>query len=318
MTSYRFEATTSSALSSIRIYVVDGSGYAGGTGGTLSISIQTDDGTSGHRPSGTVLASTTIRPGNPINIGYLPLVTFAAPASLTAGTLYHVVFRNVDPSPTTNYVSVNSLWTASSTSPRQPGLSDLSWAQLMNTGSGWTTRSAFTPILDLGYSNGVHAGMGYMEVWINASRSISGASAVREIFTPTSDRTVSSVAVRVKRVSGASPLTVRLVETASGAVLASGEISAGSMESAQAWVETELSSSVSLRAGVEYTLLLSAAADTVYSTFGIERGNNYKFAPSTYFHDGYGQYTTGSGWSGFDQPGGSTNNANADLQFVLH
>jgi hypothetical protein len=316
-TSYRFRATTSSALSSIRIYLIDGSGYSGGTGGTMSISIQSDDGTTSHRPSGKVLASTTIRPGNPISIGHLPLITFGSPASLTSGTLYHVVFRNADPSPTTNYVSVNSLWTTTATTPRQPGLNDLYWAQLMNTGSGWTTRSAFTPILDLGYANGVHGGMGYMEVWIRAARSISGASAVREIFTPTVSRTVSSVSVRVRRASGSSPLTVRLVQTSTGAVLASGTISAGSVGSGQTWVRASLSGAVSLKAGVAYQLRLTAPSDTVYSTFGIERGNHYHFSASTYFHDGYGQYTTGSGWTGFDQPGGSTNNTNADLQFLL-
>ena len=214
-------------------------------------------------------------------------------------------------------MSVNALWTATTTTPRQPGLADLDWAQLMNTGSGWTTRSAFTPILDLGYANGVHAGMGYMEVWIRSARSISGASAVREVFTPAAGRTVSSVAVRVKRTSGSSPLTVRLVETASGAVLASGTIAAGSVGSGQTWASAALSSAVALKAGVAYQVRLSAPADSVYSTFGIERGNHYHFAAATYFGDGYGQYTTGSGWTGFDQPGGSTNNTTAAVQFLL-
>ena len=156
-----------------------------------------DDGTAAHAPSGTVLASTTIRTGNPVSIGYLPLVTFSSPATLTAGSLYHIVFRNVDPSPTVNYVSIDSLYVYGTTLvPRQPGLSDLDWGQMMNSGSGWTTRANFTPILDLGYANGVHGGMGYMEVWVRGYQRISGASLkVRELFTVSgADRTVSRVA----------------------------------------------------------------------------------------------------------------------------
>jgi hypothetical protein len=127
---------------------------------------------------------------------------------------------------------------------------------------------------------------------------------------------VSSVAIRLKRVSGSSPLTVRL-QTASGTVLASGQIGAGSIGTSSSWASASLSYAVAMKAGQGYQLVFTSPSDTVYSTFGIERGNNYHFSASTYFHDGYGQYTTGSGWTGFDQPGGSTNNTNADLQFVL-
>ena len=313
MSAYRFRATTSSSLASVRIYVVDGAGYAGGSGGTIRVSIETD---SGGVPSGTELAAAAIQPGNPVRIGYLPLVTFASPAALQAGQLYHVVFRNTDPSPTVNYVSVNSLWTAATLTPRQPSLSDLDWAQLVNTGGGWSVRPNFTPILDLGYANGVHAGMGYMEVWVNAARSISGASAVREQFSPRVDHGVTTVAIRVKRLSGTSPLAVRL-QTAAGTVLATGSIAAASVGSTSSWLTVSLSTGVALQAGVAYQLVLGAPADSVYSAYGVERGNNYQFSSSTYFADGYGQYTTGAGWTGFDQPGGSTNNTNADLQFLF-
>jgi hypothetical protein len=315
-TSYRFRATTSAALTSVRIYLVDGSGYAGGTGGKLRISVQPDDGSSAHAPAATILAATTISPGNPIRIGYLPLVTFGSPARLTAGRLYHLVFRNVDPSPTVNYVSVDGLWTRAATNPRQPGLNDLDWGQLVNNGSGWRTKTTYTPILDLGYANGVHAGMGYMEVWIGEPRTISGASAVREVFSPRADRTVGAVSVRVARSSGSGALTIRL-KTAAGTTLASGGIGAGAVGGSMVWAGASLSNRVTLRAGTTYQLVLSSPSGTTYSTWALERGNNYHFSPTTYFADGHGQYTTGSGWTGFDQPGGSSNNTNADLQFEL-
>jgi hypothetical protein len=225
------------------------------------------------------------------------------------------VFRNVDPSPRTNYISVDGLWTRSRTSPRQPGLSDLDWGQLMNQGSGWESRPTFTPILDLGYANGVHAGMGYMEVWIRKSRTISGSNAVREVFTPRASRTVSRVSVRVARSSGSGALTVRLMT--GGTVLASGQIGASAVGSSIGWAGTTLSKSVTLRAGTSYQLVVTAPSGTSYSTWALERGNHYHFATTTYFADGHGEYTSGSGWSGFDQPGGSYDNVNADLQFLM-
>ena len=318
--SYRFRATTTSKLNTIRIYLIDGSGYAGGNGGTMSISVQTDDGSALHGPSGTVLTSTSIRPGNPIAVGYLPLITFPAPASLTAGQLYHIVFKNTDSSPTVNYVSLDGLFTYASTSPRNPAYNDLDWAQLMSsTGTGgWAVRQNYTPILDLGYANAIHAGVGYMEVWVNAPKAISGSSEVREIFTPATDHSVSSVGVRISLVEGNGPLTIRVVDGKDLAVIGQVSLAAGLFGTEPAWVSTTLPKPIELAAGDAYQLIFSAPNGSSYSAFSIERGNNFDFNSATYFSEGYGQFTTdGSSWSGFDQPGGSSNNTNSDLQFYL-
>jgi len=317
LTAYRFRATESAALSTIRVYLVDGDGYAGGTGGTVAIRLRGDSGAPDHVPTGADLSTATITPGNPITGGFLPLIRFAAPATLVAGELYHLEFENTDPSPRTNFVSINGLWTSVVTRPRQPTLEDLDWAQLIDEGNGWTVRPSSTPILDLGYENGIHAGIGYMEVWVNAARQISGTNAVREVFIPTIARRVSTVSVRVRRLAGASPLTLRVGESADGPVLAEATIPGSSLGEVPVWVTADLPSSIVLQAGVPYELLLAAPADSSYSAVAIERGDHYDFAASTYFADGYGQYTTGSGWSGFDQPGGTTNNKNSDLQFYF-
>jgi hypothetical protein len=315
-TSYRFVASTTGSLSSIRIYLVSGSGYSGGDGGTLQVSIESDDGKSDHAPSGHVLTSTSVRPGNPIAIGLLPLISFGSKPTLTSGHFYHVVFRNTDSSPRSNFVSVDGLWTAAVTNPRQPGRSDTNWAELLNRGSGWSVQRNITPILDLGYSNGVHQGIGYMEVWVRAPRTISGSSEVRENFSPSSARTISAFGVRLRRTSGSSSLLVRL-ETGTGAILGEATVSAGSIGSSWTWADASFGKRIALHAGQTYFFVVSTSSSGSYATFAIERGNNYQFSPATYFHDGYGQYTTGSGWSGFDQPGGSRNNRNADLQFFL-
>ena len=177
--SYRFRAETSSSLNWIRIYLQSGSGYSGGNGGSLKVSVQTDDGTSKHAPSGTSLASVTINPGNPISIGNLPKVTFGSPASLTAGHLYHIVFHNVASSPTTNYISVNGLYTYGTLSRWQPQFTNTDWANLVYQSGSWSDQrgsgsGVITPIMALGYANGRIGGLGYMEVWPSAARTISG------------------------------------------------------------------------------------------------------------------------------------------------
>ncbi len=308
MTSYRFRASTSSALNSIRIYLIgpNYAGYGGGTGGTIEVTVQTD---ASGTPSGTTLATTTFTPGSEGAAGRV--VTFPSPATLTAGQLYHIVFKNVDPSPTVNFASVNSLYVSSASVPRQPSVSDTDWAQLMNDGRGWQLRPQYTPILNLTYANGEVAGVGYMEVWVNSPRTISGNMSVREAFTvSSSDRQISSVAVRLRRTGGSSPLVVRL-ETATGVLIEQGTIPASSIGTSSSWATLTFASPHTLTKGQSYNVVLTSPGDTSYSIHAVREGPTYGYNPRTYFNDGYAQYTTGSGWTGFN--GGTQ----GDLQFYL-
>ena len=318
-TSFRFRAATSSALETVLIYLVAGPGYSGGTGGTLEVAVETDDLTTKHRPSGNVLARIAMAPGNPIDIGVLPTLRFPQPPQLTAGQLYHLVFRNLDASPTVNFISVDSLISFNSGKrPRQLG-----WGQLLEAGRGWQFRPEYTPILALQYADGVTDGVGYMEVWVRTPKSISGANMVRQIVTPSAPWTASSVSVRLKRTSGASPLTITL-ERADGTVLASGQVAASdavagdrSPESGAGWVTLAFGSPITLEAGPRYHVVLSAPSDTEYLIHVIRKGTDYRFPPSTYFADGHAEHTVGAGWLGMDQLGGYTNSAQGDLQFYF-
>ena len=118
---YRFRASTSSAVTSIRVQqrgYGGGNTYSGGNGGTIRVSIQAD---AGGVPSGTTLSSLTFAPGNPAgNWEVWSKLSFPAPATLTAGRLYHVVFDNVSASPTTNWISVNVLFLIGSPADATP------------------------------------------------------------------------------------------------------------------------------------------------------------------------------------------------------
>ena len=311
-TSYRFRATTSSRLVSIRVYIIGPThpGYGAGTGGTWEVTVQTDDGTASHAPSGTVLATTSFTP-----VDDFPVIAWSAPASLTAGQLYHVVFRNVDPDPTVNYASLDGIFMYQPTVPRQAAFSDVDWGQPLRSGSGpWSDRANTVPIMQLDYADGTHAGCGYMEVWVRSHKSIGGAAKAREAFTVSGpNRAVGSFSVRLMRISGASPLTVRL-ETSDGTLVEEGTIPAAEIAVGipgdhgggghATWETYTFAAPRTLVSGQGYNVVLSTASDTAYSIFVIRKGSSWGFSPSTYFRDGRAQYTSGAGWGPFTQDGG--------------
>jgi hypothetical protein len=319
VSSFRFRAGQSSALAAIRLYIIKGrQGYSGGTGGSLTISVRPDDGSPDHRPLANALASTTVVPQD----GF-PRYVFAAPASLTAGELYHLVFVNTDQAPTLNFVSVNALHVAGPAGhPRQARFADTDWAQLIDDGSGWHLRPDYTPILQLDYASGASEGLGYMEVWVASAKTISGSAQARERFTVSGgDRSISSVSVRLNRRSGSSPLTVRL-EAGSGEVLVTGAVPAEAIGQLPpgvdggSWATVVFDWPRVLRDGQTYDVVLSSPADTAYSIAVIRKGSAFGFAPTTYFADGSAQYNPGGGWVAFD-PGWRGPLDEGDLQLVF-
>jgi hypothetical protein len=321
--SYRFRAGHSGSLQQIHVYLIPNhTGYSGGTGGQIQVTVNADDGTSTHNPSSTVLASYLL--SNPLaatpSINF-PIFVFSVPPTLVQGQLYHIVFTNVDPSPTINYLSVDALYLANPSTPAQPTISDVDAAELLGGPSGtWTQRKGYTPILELDYQDGSSELIGYMEVWVGAPQSISGASAVRETITVTgAQKTVSSASIRVARTSGTDPLIVRL-ENSDGTLIEEGEIPASSIpltsSVSYAWATFTFSSAHTLLAGQNYHLQLSAASTSSYQAYPIRKGVAYGFRNTTYFPDGYAQFNQSGSWVGWTQWGVS-NRTDGDLQFYF-
>jgi hypothetical protein len=318
LTSFRFRADRSSPLAAIHIYLItDRSGYSGGSGGTINVTLQEDDRTSLHAPSGRVLAASTA------SLEAFPIVPFSDRPALVADALYHVVFRNVDPAPTENFVSVNSLYVTTAVTPRQPRYQDTDWAQLMNTGAGWVLRPQYTPILQLAYADGSVDGVGYVESWIEAAKTISGPERVREAFVVSGgDVRVSELAVRLGRLSGSAPLSIQLEDDAGGVILAanvpaSSVVPVGSGdEPHQSWATVQLPTPLVLLDGGAYSLNLATAEDTAYLIHGIRKGSRVGFLAPTFFADGFAEADRGTGWVAFD-PGWRGPLKEADLQFYL-
>ena len=326
-TAFGFRVHHSGAIASIRVYVVwsnTSPGYNGGTGGALLFSMQPDDGTPDHHPSGSTVASALHT--DPLSHGYFPVVTFSSPVPVLAGELYHIVITNPDPDPATNYVSVNSLWMENRLTPEQPAMADSDWFQLLGNatrpGDWWPRENgngdSFTPIVELQYTDGYTTGMGYMEVWVGNPKTISGTSSVRQYFQVSGqDQTISDVAIRLRRNSGKDSLTVQL-QDAMAVPFAQSSVAASAVPLDYAWVTFHFPSPITLAEGRQYFLTLSAPSTSAYALFAIRQGSssNVGFSPTTYFDDGYAQFNNGSGWTGWDQ-WGELNRHDGDLQFLF-
>jgi hypothetical protein len=320
--SYRFIADHTGTVSKVHFYVITSSsksGYNAGTGGKLLVRLETDDGTTSHRPSGTSLGSYTI---DDPKAGFPAIVLSPAP-KLEAGQMYHLVFANTDPSPSTNYVSVDDLYMYHPLSPMQPMSSHLDCATLIEaTGESWSVYDYNTPIFQIDFTDGTTMGMGYTGVWPEVPQKIGGNNAVRETFTVTgATRTVTGFSIRVARVGGGAGLTVRL-ETSDGTLVDQGTIAASAIPLSSTsspdyvWATLAFPAVRTLYSGDGYHVVLQASSGTTYQVFPIRKGSAYGFTGSTYFPSGYAQFKSDSSWVGWTQ-WGVTNRTDADLQFYF-
>jgi hypothetical protein len=264
---YRFRATTSAALTRIQFTQTDGSGYWGGTGGSLSITVQSD---AGGNPSGAVLAAASFVPAD--LCCYWPVLAFPSPPTLVAGHVYHIVFRNTDPSPATNYTSLNNHFLSAMETPLLPKYPDSDWRTLVRetTGGSWYDprpdgSGTYVAQLALSYADGTVGGIAYPYV----GPSYSLASGVRERFSSTTSRSVTSLGLRLNG-SG----TVRL-ETG-GTTIGTAAFSASGR-----WISVPLAAT--LAAGQTYDLVVTGSG----SIRSMYEGSAYGDWPEqTYFSDG--------------------------------
>jgi hypothetical protein len=326
----RFRAQHSGAVTQAKFFLVfakiepDHQGYASGTGGTVHVDLQADDGTPQHRPARQVLASApTITdpfnqsPTDPVwgshsnrgkhnaeNCGAsFRVVTFEKPAAVVAGQWYHLVFTNTDPDPVNNYVGLDNLRSANPTTPIQPGASDADLAILWKPhGQPWQLNPRNSPIFEVRWADGFKQGVGYIDVMASSRRAIAGAAQVREVITVSGgDRTVSRVAVHLRSTGKPGPLTVTL-EEADGRAIARTAIPVSAVGGTENWAAAAFATKVVLRKNHTYHVVLSAPAGDAYEICPLQKGLSRGFSDATCFPDGYAQFADGNAWQGWREP----------------
>jgi hypothetical protein len=304
--SFRFRSSGGTPHS-VKVSERTGSGYSMGTGGTIRATMQSD---SGGRPSGPVLASVEWAPGNPGATERWPEHVFSGGSALTAGSLYHVVFANVDPSPGSNYISLNALYTfgGAASHPIAPDLALI---------EGGTVQPGDLPIFDLACADGSHDGQAYIGNMIANFGVVSGAKMVRQTLAVASPMTVSAVSVRVRRSNGTSPLILRLehgdgsaIEEVSVAAAAIPISAAGGDNGGSAWATATFSAQLAVGA---YNLVLKTVADSEYTAAPLQDGIT-KGLLSPAYRGGGAEKTSGTSWVPLYP---YTDTAVVDLQFYF-
>ena len=311
--SHRFRAGTTAALTSIRFAQRGGPGYSGGDGGTMRISVRSDD---RGNPSDTVLATVERAFGNPSgDWSTYHDTTFPERATLRAGELYHITFENTSRAGQ-DFISINELLVFDETVPRQPLYPDADYAVLYATDETWSVLPHFTAVMDLTYSDGHHDGMGYIESMWQQFGTISGdADQVRQRFTVSGgDRVVTSASVRVRRSSGTSPLTITL-ETGGGDPIESLEISADDVpivagddpeDGSGTWASVRFTESRLLSNGSTYELRLTTAVGTEYTVVPVREGTDSGSEGGTGNPSGFRSYRFTDGHAEGTHDGGAT------------
>lgn len=309
----RFVPEHVAPLATIRPYIKTGIGYSLGTGGTVKVAAQADDGTANHRASGVDLVTTSFSPGNPTADNF-PLTALSVSPAL-CGAYCHIVFTNTDGSPAANYVSLDDI--GNDTLSAGPYYS--SALPTLNCGSSscfdrfailtkstasptWTVKTNHIPIISINYSDGTSQGQGYIDELVSSGLfNIQGANLAGQTFTPGSDTSVSAISAWVKKVGNPGPLSVSL-QTAAGSVIETGTIPASTVNSLFTWVTYPLVANRSLGTGATHRVVLSAPSDAsnYYQTFPMQDGTCCGFAvPSTYTGGNYQTNTAGT-WANYN------------------
>ncbi|HUK26091.1 MAG TPA: hypothetical protein VLV49_16020 [Terriglobales bacterium] len=294
----RWRAEQSSNIQSVVLFMKTGNGYSGGTGGLVNISLQSDDGSASHFPSGTELDSSQAAPGNPASPTFREFV-FTTHAALTSGTLYHFVLTDPDPAPSSNYVSLNNMGNNGGT--RQPYYSLTDWTLNVQRSSGWQAKADSCPIASIKWTNGTTQGMGYVDAPAHSQLfTIQGSNEAGETFTVSGgDKVVTAVSFHVQKTGSPGPLTVTL--NSGSSTVANGTIAASAVSSSIGWATFTFSSPITLSNGTSYHLFLTSAADSnnYYQTWPMMKGFTSGLDTPSEFHDGNYE-TNGIGDSDLD------------------
>lgn len=294
------------------------SGYYNGTGGSILLRVETDDGTG--KPSGTLVsAGATVTVTTAGGTSSVTRFTLGTSVTTTVGQLLHFVFTNADGSPTANFVSINCVDThEQSPNPLQPGYSDADQACLQSTGGAYAIDRTRYPIIAIHWTDGTIWGQSIFDAKSGSGQTnIGGNNKVRLNFTPAADVTgVISAHFRVMKpnVSTAAALVQNVRDlTGGGTLLETASIAAASVALTSdlpngygsRYVDLTFAGPRTFTAGRNYAYeLTSTEATNKYIAFPAQRGGAAGFAVNLAgldrFMDGYWEQTSdGSTWTLF-------------------
>lgn len=372
---YRFRAQKSGSLSAIRVYWTydfSKAGYHSGTGGVIRVSIRPDDGSVSHLPSRTVLTTSNVKMnlcspeevaaagkrmdgpcGNDgqfnrdgVRMTFKP-IEFKPGTYLKKGSLYHVVFENIDRDPTTNWVSLDGLFHPGGLSrllnnlPPPDGLTVLSRSGT----SKWDELSKTLPIMSImlngGEKNkangGSEFGLGYIGGWgsWNLIPAVTKIVSARQTFTTNQRRRITEVNIHLGHIEGDGSVSIELRDS-KGRVLRSVDVlsnkfpsldscpwrsylgsTPGSDTSCGIWVRRSISPPLIVNSGSQYSMVVRGNGAARFAMHLVEKGLPYDFGKATVFNAGSSDMSSDGGVTWKPWVIWEEKRSDADLQFYL-
>lgn len=369
--SYRFRARKAGELTAVRVYWIysfNKPGYHAGHGGTYRVSLRADDGSSNHLPAKIAMAATNVsmklcatassRADGPcgqdgqlnqagIRKTFEP-IEFSRRVMLQQGKLYHVVFENIDPRPTENWVGLDGMFHP--TDVKKLFLNSAAaneWTALLRYGkSPWEPSQTTTPIMSVMLDGGEpkkavggqEFGFGYITAWrpsYDRFPPVSNNTYARQIFTPTASRTISTISLYMGSIGGKGTMSADLKD-ANNKVLRTVAIDSQSLpklatcpwrsfygsapdkhEFCSVWVKRALKQPLRLEAGKQYSIVLHTRDKATFGVNLLQKGLFYKFGKETVLSQAYSDMSDNAGktwqpWVIWNQK-----RSDADLQFAL-
>jgi hypothetical protein len=372
---YRFRARKSGSLSAIRvnwIYDFSKAGYQSGTGGVIRVSIRPDDGSASHLPSSTVLTTSNVKMnlcspaevkaagkrmdgpcGNEgqfnrdgVRMTFAP-IEFKPGTDLQKGSLYHVVFENIDPDPIANSVSVNGLFHPGgirrllNNLPPPNGLTLLS----RDRTTKWMESKDTIPILSImlngGEKNkangGSEFGLGYMQPWAawNSIPAVSNTVFARQKFITDRPRRFTEVNLHLGHIQGNGSVTIELRD-AKGRIRRSIDVLSSSFPSLNScpwrsyfgstpepntscgiWVRRSINPPLMVNPGEQYSLVVRGRDAARFEMYLVQKGLAYNFGKATLFNAGSSDMSSNGGTTWKPWVIWEEKRSDADLQFYL-
>lgn len=327
MVSYRFRVPPSGTLQTRQLqsvwpYLINfidpddpPGGYALGSGGTLRLEVREDDGTLNHFPSTTVLGSAEYPDAlESDNSQIFHAFNFSPSVNLTVGKIYHLVWSNTDPNPSSNYVSVQFAYYEPGQAPAQPTMRPEDFAALAFNGTAWlemvppNKTGSFIPVVNMIYSDGAQGQSYYQNAQRHVIGGTLGSSAAQQVIDVTgSNRTVVRISVRARLISGTAPLRIQVRDAFGGTINNCLVPSSQFVPNEDTYVTCAFTSAYTLLSGQRYFVTLQATAGTTYDTLGVTNHaeTNPQFGEETSFPDGHAEYKIdGGAWTQWDGPNG--------------
>lgn len=372
---YRFRAKKSGSLSAIRaywIYKFSKAGYHSGTGGLVRVSIRPDDGSRSHLPSSTILTSSDVKMnlcsheevaaagtridgpcGNEgrfnrdgVRMTFAP-IGFKPGTYLQKGSLYHVVFENIDPDPIANSVSVNGLFHPGgirrllNNLPPPNGLTILSRDRTSKWEESKNTLPIVSIMLDGGEKNqangGSEFGLGYVGAWgaWDSIPTVSNTVFARQKFAINRPRRFTEVNLHLGHIQGNGSVTIELRD-AKGRIRRSIDVLSSSFPSLNScpwrsyfgstpepntscgiWVRRSINPPLMVNPGEQYSLVVRGRGAARFEMYLVQKGLAYNFGKATLFNAGSSDMSSNGGTTWKPWVIWEEKRSDADLQFYL-